>query len=307
MTKRALSVPTALLVCVPSLPHAAQVSATGIEEARTFLSQYATQSYLQSARILDLYSDRAVVRTRSEREQQARVFEGRVYKRWVREALDGGKAGLDASQFRQATVERRGQRLVIRAQRYSANRCYWDAGYLVGIEREGARWVIVEERMTTRPDARCPAAQDGTAPTPAATLRYDTSTRIGLMSAAPAEKWSDPALVARTSSALQVPWNVGVSLAARPAALVSAPASMGSPPAATIPSMTPPLRPPLPVQSAGASSDAPPPALGLSSVAAAGGRNALGPMAPYGAAPGPAPPPNVAPLNGVPEVLITPR
>ena len=42
---------------------------------------------------------------------------------------------------------------------YATNRCYWDAGYVVGLEREGTRWVIVEERLLLRPEARCPQAQ----------------------------------------------------------------------------------------------------------------------------------------------------
>jgi len=161
---------------------AGQVSSVGIEDAKTFLAQYAAQSYRQSPQFLDLYSDRAVVRARIAGQAAPRAFQGRLYKRWVRDALQGGKAALDASQFKDASVERRGARLVIRAKRYSANRCYWDPNYLVGIEREGARFVIVEERMTTQPQARC--AESAGAPPLAgapATLNYSSSMTMGVV------------------------------------------------------------------------------------------------------------------------------
>jgi len=48
--------------------------------------------------------------------------------------------------------------LVIHAKRYSTTRCYWDPTYLVGIEKEGAAYRIVEERLGTNPGGRCGAS-----------------------------------------------------------------------------------------------------------------------------------------------------
>ena len=52
-------------------------------------------------------------------------------------------------------MEQRGNRLLIRAKRYSTTRCYWDPTYQVGIEREGSWYRIVDERLTTNPTAHC--------------------------------------------------------------------------------------------------------------------------------------------------------
>ena len=108
----------ALAVSAPAF--ARPVSGAALEEARVFLNDYATRAREQSPHFLELYSDRAVVRA------GGHVFEGRAYKRWVGEALEAGRIALDASQFHQASVARHGSRLVIRARRYAANRCYWD-------------------------------------------------------------------------------------------------------------------------------------------------------------------------------------
>lgn len=138
---------------------AGPVNSVSIEDAKAFLGQYATYSYAQSPQFYELYSDRAVIRARIEGFPTVNVFQGRAYKQWLRELVQTKASALDASVFQDATVERRAGRLVIRAKRYSLNRCYWDTDYRVGIEREGAQYRIVEEVMTTQPQARCDAAQ----------------------------------------------------------------------------------------------------------------------------------------------------
>jgi hypothetical protein len=210
----------ALAVSAPAF--ARPVSGAALEEARVFLNDYATRAREQSPHFLELYSDRAVVRA------GGHVFEGRAYKRWVGEALEAGRLALDASQFHQASVARHGSRLVIRARRYAANRCYWDPEYLVGIEREATRWVIVEERMLTQPAARCAeAAATGTAPT----LRYATTTNVGVTPGPGAA-----AVVLGTSAMLEAPWSASrapsapglPSVLARPAVGALAPDAAAS-------------------------------------------------------------------------------
>jgi hypothetical protein len=144
---------------VTSAAAAGPVNSVSIEDAKALLGQYAMYSNAQDPLFYELYSDRAVIRARIDGFPTVNVFQGRAYKQWLRELVQTKATALDASVFQEATVERRGGRLVIRAKRYALNRCYWDPDYRVGIEREGAQFRIVEEIMTTQPQARCDAAQ----------------------------------------------------------------------------------------------------------------------------------------------------
>ena len=159
MHKSLFVVCAAISLVVMPAGAAGPVNSVSIEDAKALLEQYATYSYAQSPLFYELYSDRAVIRARIEGFPTVNVFQGRAYKQWLRELVQTKASALDASVFQDATVERRAGRLVIRAKRYSLNRCYWDTDYRVGIEREGAQYRIVEEVMTTQPQARCDAAQ----------------------------------------------------------------------------------------------------------------------------------------------------
>ena len=138
------------------------VRSVEIVEASAFLEEYRVASEAQNVEFYDLYSDRADVHARVQDREQGIAFQGRAFKTWGRELLKEGKTGLDGSIFREATVEQRGSRLLIRAKRYSTTRCYWDPTYQVGIEREGATYRIVDERLTTNPTAHCLAAHIST-------------------------------------------------------------------------------------------------------------------------------------------------
>jgi hypothetical protein len=126
-----------------------------IVESSAFLEGYRAASEAQSADFYDLYSERAVIHARVQDQSQGIAFQGRAFKAWGRQLLTEGRAALDGSIFRDATVEQRGNRLLIRAKRYSTTRCYWDPTYQVGIEREGPSYRIVDERLTTNPTAHC--------------------------------------------------------------------------------------------------------------------------------------------------------
>jgi hypothetical protein len=131
------------------------VRSVEIVESGAFLEGYRAASEAQSADFYDRYSDRAVIHVRLEGHEQGMGFQGRAFKIWGRQLLKAGKTGLDGSIFHEPTVEQRGNRLLIRAKRYSTTRCYWDLNYQVGIEREGTSYRIVDERLTLQPEARC--------------------------------------------------------------------------------------------------------------------------------------------------------
>jgi hypothetical protein len=138
-----------------SVSAAEPVGSVDIVESSAFLEGYRAASEAHSADFYELYSDRAVIHVRIEDHDQGIAFRGRAFKAWGRQLLAEGRAGPDGSVFRDATVEQRGNRLLIRAKRYSTTRCYWDSGYQVGIEREGSTYRIVDERLTMSPTTHC--------------------------------------------------------------------------------------------------------------------------------------------------------
>jgi hypothetical protein len=144
-------------MAVEALPVSAAepVRSVDIVESSALLEGYRAASEAQSADFYELYSDRAVIHVRIPDHDQGIAFQGRAFKAWGRQLLAEGRAGPDGSVFRDATVEQRGNRLLIRARRYSTTRCYWDSGYQVGIEREGSTYRIVDERLTMSPTTRC--------------------------------------------------------------------------------------------------------------------------------------------------------
>jgi len=163
----------------------------------------------------------------------------------VGEALEAGRIALDASQFHQASVARHGSRLVIRARRYAANRCYWDPEYLVGIGREATRWVIVEERMVTQPAARCAEA---TSTSTAPALRYAATTNVGVAPGPAA------AVVLGTSAMLEAPWPARGAPAAPGLPSVLARPAVGAPAPEAAASREGRVAPVIPIQSSEAAS-----------------------------------------------------
>jgi hypothetical protein len=96
-----------------------------------------------------------MIHARIEGKSELLLFQGRAYKDWGRTLLASHRAAPDASEFRGATVETHGTRLVIRAKRYSLAHCFWDLRYAVVLEKEGGSYRIVDERLTTQPDGVC--------------------------------------------------------------------------------------------------------------------------------------------------------
>ena len=152
------------VVVMCSLPKAAAAAATVdpslVEEAKSLLRRYAELSATQSSLLLDLYSDKATIRLLlAATAATSTLIDGRSFKALMRESMLKGSAEADASNFHQGTVEQRGERLLVRARRYSANRCYWDDAYVVVLVREQSGWVILEETIATQMESRCSASQ----------------------------------------------------------------------------------------------------------------------------------------------------
>ena len=154
---------------------AADVNSVSIEETKAFLARYSILSTEQSGLLTDLYSDRAVISIRTDNQPNVNVFQGRAYKQWLRDLVRQKTVTLDAVVYKDVVLERRNNRLVVRAKRYSTNRCYWDGNYQIALEREGAQYKIVEELVTTQPGARCDVARTQRGPAVAYNSAMTTS------------------------------------------------------------------------------------------------------------------------------------
>lgn len=155
------------LIAAPALADDGQQVAA--KEARTFLLRYVGLTATSNIAALDLYRDDARVRVVSyngEREAAGGLVQGKDWKQQLRAGWFDGTTRLESSSFASASVVRDGERLIIRARRYSQANCYWDNGYGVAIEPDRfGQYQIVEERISFQRASACPAAAKNGPPT----------------------------------------------------------------------------------------------------------------------------------------------
>lgn len=149
-----------LLACLGTAALAAEPSSVDpARQARAFLLRYVSLTSTSDVAALDLYRDDARVRVASylgAQETQASIVRGSEWKRQLRAGWYDGTARLESSSFQGADVLRNGERLLIRARRYSQTHCYWDSGYAVVIapDRFG-QFQILEERISFQRASSC--------------------------------------------------------------------------------------------------------------------------------------------------------
>lgn len=160
-----------LALCAASTAHAADPAPQAAQQARLFLLRHAGLTATSDVAALDLYRDDARISVsawQGGQEIERGIAQGKAWKAQLRAGWFDGTTRLEASSFQEAGVTAHGQRLVIRAKRYSQTRCYWDNGYAVAIEPdERGQYRIVEERLTFLRDATCRTMAAGVAAAPA--------------------------------------------------------------------------------------------------------------------------------------------
>jgi hypothetical protein len=139
------------------------VDVQSLIDARDFLEGYRIAD-AGDAPLFDLYSDHALVHIRVQGQPQAFSLQGRAFKQWRQEQARIGQPRLQGSVFQAARVERRGEKLLIRARRYSGTYCYWDEDYRVTIAKEGLNERIVDEHLTLQPTSHCQISPQVQAP-----------------------------------------------------------------------------------------------------------------------------------------------
>lgn len=184
----------ALVMAASAGAHAQAAPSGAAQEARQFLLRYAGLTAMSDVAALDLYSDDARIRAASymgERETQSGVMRGTEWKRQLRAGWYDGTSRLEASSFDGASVVNDGERLVIRARRYSQTGCYWDNGYAVAIapDRNG-QYQIVEERINFQRASSCPSGTvvARAAPTPATPAPQGSAPALPPAAATPAPR-----------------------------------------------------------------------------------------------------------------------
>lgn len=139
------------------------------DAARRYLQRYVALTATADVAVLDLYHDEASVHVTRETGNgtvHSGVVSGKHWKQRLRAGWFDGSARLEAAGFKQVSVMRHGDRLVIQAQRYAQATCYWDLNYAVALQSDATNELrIVAERIHFQPNANCrqlPAASTAT-------------------------------------------------------------------------------------------------------------------------------------------------
>lgn len=138
-----------------------EVNAQGLQaaEARAFFDRYVALGDAYDSSLAELYSDNGRIRSaRRYPDGQSRTMEmtGTQWKGMISSAMPLAKAQGDRSDFKNVRVERYGELMRIKADRYSVRKCYWDRGYYMLISRQSdGRIRIVEEYLETQPQSDC--------------------------------------------------------------------------------------------------------------------------------------------------------
>ena len=168
---------------------ASEAASDAAQEARIYLLRYVGLTSTADVAAVDLYRDDAHVRIATMvdgRETRASVVDGKRWKQQLRAGWFDGSTRLEASSFEGASVTTEGNRLLIRARRYSHTRCYWDNSYAVAIEPDRAGQLhIVEERINFERSTLCSDKAQQAAPqatgvvSPTVAAQANAATTIG--------------------------------------------------------------------------------------------------------------------------------
>jgi hypothetical protein len=120
------------------------------EEGRQFFERYIALDGAFDPEFVTLYSDDTRVRfTRHLPTGQAQeiVVDGAQWKNLLIKLLALAKARNDRSEYRDPRYDREGDKLRIRADRYSLRKCYWDKRFYILLTRRPNGAVYIEEQF----------------------------------------------------------------------------------------------------------------------------------------------------------------
>jgi hypothetical protein len=154
MTTRHFSRPACVLVLLAVVVGAVASTEGSETPARELFEQYVALGHAYDARLADLYADDAVIRNkRTYPTGQVRelTIPATRYKTLIREAMPLAKARRDRNTFSNVRYTPEGERVRIRASRFSEPKNYTSPiSLLVGPSATG-QWLIYEEVSESRP------------------------------------------------------------------------------------------------------------------------------------------------------------
>lgn len=135
------------------------------ETPQAFFARYVQLGANFDIAVIDLYADDARItslrRYPNGREQSMRL-DGVKWKSVIAQVMSTARGRGDVSEYSAIQMLEDGDRIKIRANRYSVLKCYTDSRYYMTIApANDGRWQIVEEHMEIQTQSECPAANEG--------------------------------------------------------------------------------------------------------------------------------------------------
>jgi hypothetical protein len=148
---------TILMAC--ALAAGASAGPSLEQDAKDFLARFGELGDAYDPAIADLYTDDAVVkafRRYPHGLERAVEMPGVAWKEMIQRFMPLAKAQNDRSEFREPEFEVDGDRVRIKADRYSFRKCYLDTGYYMIVQKQpDGSLRIVEEYSETQPQSDC--------------------------------------------------------------------------------------------------------------------------------------------------------
>jgi hypothetical protein len=142
-----------VLSCLPVLSY------VGTEaEGKAFLDNFIELSNQFDKKVTSLYKDDALIRvkmTKPDGTVENIQMTGEKYKELTIKALPFAKKRGDTTDFSNITYAVQGEKIIIKADRYSTDKCYTDKGYYIVIEKVKDTFLIVEEYSEMQVVSNC--------------------------------------------------------------------------------------------------------------------------------------------------------
>ena len=129
------------------------------EDGEKFFERYLALDAAYDPAFIELYADETRIRSlRRYPSGQERMLElnGVQWKSALLNALSIAKLRGDRSEYKNPRYELVGEKLRIRADRYSILKCYWDKGFSLTLgRRQNGSFFIEEQYFETQPESNC--------------------------------------------------------------------------------------------------------------------------------------------------------
>ncbi len=175
-----------LLLLLALIVFAAPAQAMKNKDAQKFFYQYIELSANFDVSVASLYADDAKIhayRRYPNKLERAMEMTGAQWKKLVKKAMPLAMEKGDISKYKKIKISVDGNKIKIKANRYSVLKCYNDTGYYMVIEKDkNKKFKIIEEYVETQPQSNCgEKAKDENLQTLLRNTRDQTNSLLPLM------------------------------------------------------------------------------------------------------------------------------